>query len=191
MVRSRGVRLATAAAATITIAAGCTAPPAPQQSPPRTSIPKIEKSSTTTSSATTEVAATERDSDDAEEARSGRSELDRYRQQLADPASSDLTPDLFAELTDLGTRIEVAYLTGEGGENWPGYFGPDKVAAKWQEVQVIAAGARSRNGAPDAAEVTVIWSGQPVDGGATVDGHISVVLLMLRQGIWQPTAQFG
>jgi hypothetical protein len=177
---------ATAATAIVTIAAGCAARSSPRQSSPRSSLPRLEASSTTTSTTTTAEAA-----DDPVESASGRAELDRYRQQLANPVSSDLPPDLFAELTDLGTRVEIAYLTGVGREEWPGYFGPDNVAPLWRDVQVAAAGARSRNGATDAVEVTVVWSRQPVDAGAVVEGHISVVLLTLRNGTWQPAAQFG
>lgn len=170
------------AAATVIVAIGCTARPSAHQSPPRTSIPRIETSSTTTNHTPP---------NDAEEAASGRAELDRYRRQLADPASSDLPPDLYARLSDLGSRVEVAYLTGMGREDWPGYFGHDDVEPQWSVVQVLAAGARSRNGATDAAEATVVWSGLPLDGGAAVDGHISVVLLVFRNGTWQPAAQLG
>jgi len=184
--RTKALLLATAAA-TVTIGVGCAGRSSPHPSPPRTSIPTTETSSTTTS--TTKI--THVVTGDPEELASGRAELDRYRQQLADSASSDLPPDLYVQLSDLGSRVEVAYLTGVGREEWPGYFGRDDVAPQWRDVQVLAAGARSRNGATDAVDVTVVWSGQPVGGGPAVDGHISIVLLVSRNGFWQPAAQFG
>jgi hypothetical protein len=125
------------------------------------------------------------------ESEEGRQEVESYRRDLADPAHSDLPPPLFARLTELGTRVQLAYLTGVGREEFPGYFGRDAVPALYTDVHIESAGARSRNGRRDAADVTVAWSGRPTDGGPPVDHHTTVVLLVSRDGDWQPQAQFG
>lgn len=127
----------------------------------------------------------------AGEAKAGHAEIESYRRELADPAHSDLPPALFAQLTQLGVRVQRAYLTSVGRDEFPGYFGRDTVPALYSQVHIESAGARSRNSRADAVDVIVVWSGRPANGGPTVVHHMTVVLLVNRDGDWQPQAQFG
>ena len=151
-----------------------------------TTSPTSEPAASTTT--TTVVAA--HNPEPAEEDK-GREEVDSYRRELADPGRSDLPPALFKQLTELGVRVQRAYLTSTGRDEFPGYFGRDPVPPLYTNVEIETAGARSRNGQQDAVDVTVIWSGWPVNGDPPVTQHQTIVVLVNTDGRWRPQAQFG
>lgn len=128
---------------------------------------------------------------DPVEADKGAEEVASYRRDIADPTRSDLPAGLFDELTQLGVRVQRAYLTSAGRDQFPSYFGRDPVSPLYTDVEIETAGARSRNGRTDAVDVTVVWSGRPVNGDPAVAHHQTIVVLVNSDGRWRPQAQFG
>ena len=91
-------------------------PTTPPARTPTTARPAMTTPSSTTSTTSPAAADSGHDVDQGEE---GRQEVESYHQRLADPAQSDLPPALFTQLTDLGTRVQLAYLTSQGGTTFP------------------------------------------------------------------------
>lgn len=80
---------------------------------------------------------------------------------LNDPANSDLPPDLFAQLAQLGADVVRADATGHGRNQWSHHWATDEGRAQacCTNITVHAAGAYTHPTDPDAVQVTVIWTG--------------------------------
>jgi hypothetical protein len=107
---------------------------------------------------------------------------------ISDPANSDLPPDLFAELSALGTDVVRADTTGVGRDRWPGYWAvtaSGRADPCCSDMVIHAVGAFPDPGNHDAVRVTVVWS----EAGALSNGEsarMADILLTRDHESWLP-----
>lgn len=106
---------------------------------------------------------------------------------INDPTNSDLSPDLFAELTQLAGDIVRADATGHGRDRWPHHWASDTGRAEpcCTDITIHATGAYTHPTDPDIIEVTVIWTGNH-PGQTSLVEQTSQVRLQHGPGGWQP-----
>lgn len=108
----------------------------------------------------------------------------------SDPANSDA--DEPAAVTDLGKRVMTAYLTGEGRDQWPGYFSAEGTRSKpVQNVKILGAAAAVSPAVGDGwVRVGVLWSGDVTNAvtGAVEPKSMFTEILFTRDagGAWTP-----
>ncbi len=105
---------------------------------------------------------------------------------ISDPTDSDLPPDLFAQLTQLGVDVFWADATGEGRERWPEYWrsaGSARSGACCADVAIHAAGSFTDPANRDIVNVTVIWEAAQQRIESVRVTHIA---LSRTDGGWRP-----
>ena len=105
---------------------------------------------------------------------------------LSDPANSDLPPELFAELSELGVAVVRADATGIGREQWPEYWdrGPGARADPCcSEIVVQAASAANHPAVDGAVQVIVLWKDA---AESTANERASFVRLQHARFGWEP-----
>ena len=106
---------------------------------------------------------------------------------LSDPANSDLPPELFAQLTELGVAVVRADATGMGREQWPEYWdrAPGARADHCCSKIVVQAASSSTHPSGDGTvDVVVLWraAAEPIG-----NDRVSRVRLQSTTEGWQPT----
>ncbi len=107
---------------------------------------------------------------------------------ISDPANSNLPPDLFMELAQLGIDVVRADATGKGRDRWPGYWSrsaSSRARTCCSHVVVHAAGAFTDTTHVTSVRVNVIWTGSR--GHRNIQRErVSSVVLIRHQGSWWP-----
>ena len=106
---------------------------------------------------------------------------------ISDPANSDLPPDLFTELTQLGVDVVRADVTAEGRDRWPEYWrsaASERTGKCCADVVIHAAGGFTDPTNRNVVIVTVIWEATDERMGIVRVSHVA-----LRQADedWSPT----
>lgn len=104
---------------------------------------------------------------------------------ISHPANSDVGEEA-AALADLGARVAVADVSGQGREEFPGFWPTNDSrggAPRASDVQVLASGASKRG--TGTVEVLVVWQGTDSYGQPTGEETSTVFLREGRNG-WQP-----
>lgn len=108
---------------------------------------------------------------------------------IADPAHSDLPPDVFQAAADTAAAVITADTTGEGRDRWPNYWHGARGQPCCRQVTIHAAGARRHPDHPQEARATVVWSGDPRPEvpGTFREKTAHVHLTRDDDGDWRPT----
>lgn len=107
---------------------------------------------------------------------------------ISDADNSDVPPDLFAELTELGADVVRADATGMGRDRWPDYWA-DAASGRADpcctDIAIHAAGAYTDPTNKDVVHVTVVWTAAPNHAGSSE--HVADILLVHDREGWRPT----
>lgn len=106
---------------------------------------------------------------------------------ISDPANSDLPPDVFNEVTQLGVDLVRTDATGHRRGRWPEYWrhGASARAAECcTDVVIHAAGGFTDPANPDVVNVTVVWGAREARAGSV---RVTNVALRRTDEGWSPT----
>ncbi|WUS97727.1 hypothetical protein OHA46_14030 [Streptomyces sp. NBC_00708] len=105
---------------------------------------------------------------------------------LQQSRQANIPPTLEKRLVDLGGKVLLADVTGEGRKAYPDYFMGQPATDRWQKCRIRAGVAERYDNRADAALIHLVWDGTSPEGEHDDRRPATVLLVRDGDGTWAP-----